>query len=463
MIESQNIEYKESWRTEYLKWVCGFANAQGGTIYVGIDDKGKVVGLSNIKKLMEDIPNQIQAGLGIVADVNKATKDGLDYIEIKIEPSNYPVNYHGEYHYRSGSTKQQLQGVALTQFLLDKTGARWDAVPVGWIHPEDLDEVSLEIYKREGIKKKRLSEEDMCASRKETLERLNLLDNGNMKRAAVMLFYPNPSRMIEGCYMKIGKFGEGADLQYQDMLEGSLFRMADQAIDLIYTKYLKAKITYEHDVRVEMYPFPREGVREAIYNALAHNNYARSVPIQIRIEENAMYISNSCILPTGWNVESLMRPHRSVPFNPSIANAFYRAGYIEAWGRGIQKICEACRKLGTPNPEYTVLGDDITVKFTALESAKPSRAKNPKHQDDVLDDVLDDRIVSELKKDARLNQKELANRLQISVSSIQRAMYRLKERGKIVRKGGKRYGHWEVKLEQEPETLLREEGPNSCL
>lgn len=195
MIESQNIEYKESWRTEYLKWVCGFANAQGGTIYVGIDDKGKVVGLSNIKKLMEDIPNQIQVGLGIVADVNKATKDGLDYIEIKIEPSNYPVNYHGEYHYRSGSTKQQLQGVALTQFLLDKTGARWDAVPVEWIHPEDLDEVSLEIYKREGIKKKRLSEEDMCASRKETLERLNLFDNGNMKRAAVMLFYPNPSRL----------------------------------------------------------------------------------------------------------------------------------------------------------------------------------------------------------------------------------------------------------------------------
>ncbi len=37
MAESQNIEYKESWRDEYLKWVCGFANAQGGTIYVGID------------------------------------------------------------------------------------------------------------------------------------------------------------------------------------------------------------------------------------------------------------------------------------------------------------------------------------------------------------------------------------------------------------------------------------------
>ena len=86
MAESQNIEYKESWRDEYLKWICGFANAQGGTIYIGINDTGNVIGVKNIKKLMEDIPNKIQTGLGILTEVNKHTKDDLNYIEIKIEP-----------------------------------------------------------------------------------------------------------------------------------------------------------------------------------------------------------------------------------------------------------------------------------------------------------------------------------------------------------------------------------------
>ncbi len=143
-------------------------------------------------------------------------------------------------------------------------------------------------------------------------------------------------------------------------------------------------------------------------------------------------------------VMKIVKPHKSEPFNPSIANVFYRAGYIEAWGRGIQKICEACRELGTADPEYTALGDDLTVKFTALESAKISDPKIPKRQDDVLDDVLESRIVKELQKDARLNQKELANRLQTSLPSIQRAMNRLKESGRIVRKGGKRFGFWEV-------------------
>ena len=68
--ESQNIEYKESWRDEYLKWICGFANATGGKIYIGIDDNGQVVGVEDAKKLMEDIPNKIVNFLGIVADVN---------------------------------------------------------------------------------------------------------------------------------------------------------------------------------------------------------------------------------------------------------------------------------------------------------------------------------------------------------------------------------------------------------
>ena len=105
MAESQNIEWKESWRDEYLKWICGFANAQGGKIYIGTQDDGTVIGVNNSKKLLEDIPNKIQNKLGITADVNLLTEDGLDYIEIVVNPWSFPVNYNGEYHYRSGSTK----------------------------------------------------------------------------------------------------------------------------------------------------------------------------------------------------------------------------------------------------------------------------------------------------------------------------------------------------------------------
>ena len=69
MNESQNTEFKRSWHDDYLKWICGFANAIGGIIFIGKDDNGNVVGLSDYTKLMEDIPNKIRNALGIICDV----------------------------------------------------------------------------------------------------------------------------------------------------------------------------------------------------------------------------------------------------------------------------------------------------------------------------------------------------------------------------------------------------------
>ena len=118
MQEQQNIERKESWRDEYLKWICGFANAKGGKIYIGKDDSGKVVGFTNAKKLMEDIPNKAKDILGVIVDVNLHTTSKGDYLKIIVENYPYPVNYKGQYHYRSGSTKQELKGAALDKFML---------------------------------------------------------------------------------------------------------------------------------------------------------------------------------------------------------------------------------------------------------------------------------------------------------------------------------------------------------
>ena len=76
--ESQNIEYKESWNDKYLEWICGFANAQGGKIVIGVNDAHEVVGVRDSKRLMEDIPNKIVTHLGIVADENLHIADGIE-------------------------------------------------------------------------------------------------------------------------------------------------------------------------------------------------------------------------------------------------------------------------------------------------------------------------------------------------------------------------------------------------
>lgn len=444
MAENQNIEWKETWKDEYLKWICGFANAQGGKIYIGKNDSGDVVGVPNSKKLMEDIPNKIQSTLGILADVNLLTESGKDCIEISVSPSSFPVNYKGEYHYRSGSTKQQLKGNTLTNFLMEKTGIKWDAGVVSNISADDLDKESFDIFKREALRSGRMTKEDLDIPRIELLEKLNLISDGKLKRAAALCFYRKPERIISGCYVKVGKF-EGSELLYQDEVYGSLLIIADRIIDLIYLKYLKASISYHKETRVETYPYARDAVREAVYNALIHANWADNIPIQIRIEDDVMCISNSSMLPFGWTAETLMEAHSSRPHNPDIARVFYRAGYIENWGRGIQKICDACKKLGTDEPEYIVHGDDIMIIFKALKTAKASNSKAPKHQNEALDDTLENKLLKILKENPKIKQNELTSALNLSRATIQRLMKHLAEQGKIERKGGKRYGYWEIK------------------
>lgn len=156
MPESQNIEWKESWRDEYLKWICGFANAKGGKIFIGKDDKGNVVGIENYKRLIDDIPNKIIAGLGLVCEVNLYQEADKYYIEIDVQPHDVPISYHGKYHFRSGSTKQELQGTALNEFLLRKTGKTWDDVIEPSATFEDIDEKAVGAFKKGAVRSSRL-------------------------------------------------------------------------------------------------------------------------------------------------------------------------------------------------------------------------------------------------------------------------------------------------------------------
>ena len=162
--ETQNIEFKESWRDEYLKWICGFANAQGGTLYIGVDDNGKVCGLHDATKLMEDIPNKIVNSMGLVADVNLHEQDGRAYIGVIIDSSNVPISYKGKYYYRSGSTMQEMNGASLQQFILKKMGRSWDDITNERATLEDIDRKAIEYFLRKGIEAQRISESELNSS-----------------------------------------------------------------------------------------------------------------------------------------------------------------------------------------------------------------------------------------------------------------------------------------------------------
>ena len=365
-METQNIEYKRSWHDDYLKWVCGFANAHGGKIYIGIDDAECVFGVLEYKELLEEIPNKVKNLMGISAEVNLLQKDGKNIVEIIVFPYSVPVSLRGRYYYRSGSVKQELTGSALNEFLLKRSGHTWDDV----IEPratiiEDIDEQTVEEFVRIATLENRLPTGVDHKNIEILFRKLKLTNKeGELTRAAILLFGKDPTRFFRCSILKIGRFRGVSltDLIIHDQIEDNLFKMLDKTMELLRNKYLWSPVSYDGLVRKETLEIPDKALRETILNALIHKDYTSPSSINIRVYEPRVTVWNDGEL-TGLSVDDLKKEHDSYKRNPLLADIFYRAGYIEAWGRGTNIIVEECVKSGLDEPTFSLRQRGLEVSF----------------------------------------------------------------------------------------------------
>lgn len=450
MPEKQTIEWKESWNDKYLQWICGFANAQGGKLYIGCDDNGNVIGLKDSKKLLEDIPNKIRDAMGIIVDVNLQVMGDKEYIEINVPSYPIGISCKGKYYYRSGSTNQTLTGSALEAFMMHKRGSTWDHSPLPIFKIEDVDDGIIENFKALAAKKGRIDFELLNESKDIILKKLHLTNGDYLTNAAMLLFSKNPDQYELGAYIKIGYFDNDADLLYQDEVHGSILEQVDKTIELIYFKYMKAKITYIDIQRRERYFVPKDALREALINAICHKQYESRIPIQVSVYEDKLYIGNIGRLPESWTIQDLMDKHNSLPYNPDIANVFYLAGYIESWGRGIEKICDALRADNLPMPEYTVHPGDIMIKFTGPEDKiiRVSDKMSGKLSDNLSDNLSDkeQKTLRLIIEDPGYTTSQIAEKLSVSRVSVTKYIKTLKEKNLIERIGSDHKGYWKVNL-----------------
>lgn len=450
--ESQNIEYKESWRDEYLKWVCGFANAKGGRIYIGVDDDRKIVGVKGSKQLMEEIPNKIATLLGLVCDVNLLHTDNLEYIEIIVEPSNIPISYRGTYHYRSGSTKQEMRGVALQQFILKKMGRSWDDIPNDRAKLDDIDRSAIEYFLKKGIEAQRIPEEDRDAPTEKVLDSLGLIDDeGLLKNAAILLFGKKPMKFFPSVTFNIGRFGrDEADLMFQDVIEGNIIQMVDRVMEALQAKYLVSPVRFEGMQRYETLEIPKEALREILYNAVTHKDYT-GPHIQMHVYADHLAVWNEGELPVGYTEETLMGNHSSKPRNRNIANAMFMAGFIDKWGRGYKKIRDGFTAAGMPMPKVENFCGGVRVsvqrtKFMEMTNDTDNVGGNVSSDVSSLSVVqLTERqkkICKLIEKNSFISATEMSVVLSVAKRTVERDLATMQKQRVLIREGNTSAGHW---------------------
>lgn len=463
MGEKHIIEYKRLWKDEWLEWICGMANADGGVIYIGIKDDGEVLGVSNAKKLMEDIPNKIISKMSIYPDVRQIEKDGKDVIEIEVASSMAAVSLDGIVYKRVGATNQILKGAALQEFYLSRPSGAWDARIIPDAKLDEIDPDAVEYLKESGIRKGRLSKESAKDSVEKVLKSLNLMtEDDKLTMAALLLFGKNPQRYCIDARFKIGRFGAGAaNLIIQDLVDGDLIRMPDRVLEILDAKYLVRPIHYKGLRRVEPLEIPEKGLREIICNSIIHKQYD-GPDIQMRVYDDRIDLWNFGKLPEGYTFEQMFMPHRSMPRNKLIANAFYYAGLIEAWGRGFEIITEEFTKDGLAVPTFKEEFGGVTaiIKREIFQAIQLGSRGNSKQDDPKNDPNSDPNNLTERQlliigilenqgqPDDPNNEPEtrssIAKKLGISESTVKRELAFLSSIGKIKHFGPRSHGRWMV-------------------
>lgn len=202
------------------------------------------------------------------------------------------------------------------------------------------------------------------ATNEELLEHLNLLNNGRLTNAAVLLFSKNPQRFLTSSSIRCAHFHGtvvAKPIPYYQIYNGSVFDLVDQAVDFVLSKINRSIGTRAESPQAPTtYEIPKEVVTEAIVNAVAHRDYTSHGSVQVMLFADRLEIWNPGRLPPSLTLEKLRVAHASLPNNPLLAESLYLAEYIERMGTGTLDMIRRCREAGLPEPRF-----DMTDGFVA--------------------------------------------------------------------------------------------------
>ena len=185
-------------------------------------------------------------------------------------------------------------------------------------------------------------------------------------------------------------------------------------------------------------------------NAIVHKDYSSGVPIQISVYDDKLYIANDGMLPDNWTMEDLLGKHNSKPHNPRIAHVFYLAGFIESWGRGVEKIFRSCKADGLSEPVYTIHPRDLMICFDAPADRIIHRNGTPNVPINVPLNVplnlseLDKQILKLVIENPTMTMQQIADAVGIHRKTVSRHVQVMEEQKMIERIGSRKKGTWRV-------------------
>ena len=420
--EGQNLEFKRSTGElkEALQTLCAFLNGAGGMVLFGVRPDGSAEGQQVSDQTLREI-SQAFDRFEPTADIKTKripVGPGREVLALSVEGTSdsIPFTYDGRPYERVNSTTRKMSQEKYERLLLERLHKkrRWENLPADNITLKDIDREEVFRILRIAQSVGRFNE-PLGRNLGDVLDRLLLRENGQILQAAVVLFGKKFLPHYPQCELRMARFRGTDKTEFLDqrMLRGPAFKLLEEAQLFCQRHFpLPAKIVPTQMQRVENPLIPYDALREILVNALIHRDYSiAGGAVSLAIFDDRVEIWSAGTFPRGITPEKLSKAHISVQRNPIIADTFHRAGLIEKWGRGTNRVIDMCKEAGLQPPVFEEITAAAVVTFHVNVLGPQVRAETElESQLESQLESLHRRALMSL-KNGPLNKAEIASRL----------------------------------------------------
>ena len=439
--ESKTVEFKKSFNQDTIESLVAFANADGGSVYVGVRDDGKVLGVQLANESETAWVNEIKSKTApaIVPEVDRLVAGGKSVVRLYIAPLPVkPTSVQGRYYIRKGKSNHLMSISELSDMYLRSMSSSWDALP----SEHSLEDISFE---KVAAFAKRMNP-DSPDDPMRVLRKLSLVKDGKPTNACYIAFAEGDVPLT---LFQTGRFKGDSAIIDSKAFKRDLFGELDDVMEFV-RKHLMSGIVItgkpQHDVK---HDYPEEAIREIVLNMLVHRDYLDHGGVSIiKIFDDRMEFTNPGGLSGGLTVADLLADRYATKArNPEIAELFRYAGLTERYGSGIKRIMNACKSHGYVDVEFQNLeswfrvilrktGDGDFTKPLGKPGASGMLQKTPQK--------TPQKILSAIRENPYVGTQDIADRIGVERSTVARAIAKMKASGILRRVGPDKGGHWEV-------------------
>lgn len=452
--EGQHIEFKSSIPskvTDLAEELCAFANAEGGTVLIGVNDKGDITGieLDNItRSRLQNAISAIQPILPVrMAELRTEANKRVLSLQCDRGPLR-PYLVSGHFVVRRGPNSEKLLSqeeifeffVACDRIFFDKRICK------DFRFPEDFDSAFFKTFcTAAGISMLRGETIPDLLPEENILRNLDLLEGSNGFKSAVVLLFAKDvqrfhSQAITRCLLFKGT--NKTHIIDDKTYGGNLVQQYEQAYKYILSKLNLSYIIKGGGPRKEVLEIPETVFKESLINSLCHRDYYEHGAVtHVEIFDDRVVISNP-----GGLVNSVSKQEfgiKSFSRNPLVFAMFQRMNLVEKVGSGINRMRDEMRSAGLPEPVYSLDGMFTATFYRPVEFAD----WKSKIQEEVNDTQL--AILELINQNQHITIREMAELLQVATRTIERNTARLKDTGLLTRHGSDKDGYYQINMKRQ--------------